>query len=580
MHTFQRGRRRLAVVSALVSLSLAVAACGSDDPTNDGGPAPVTDPGAVTSGPTTTAGDTSATTEPAGDTSATTEPAGDMPAPEQAEGGLPMEGSTGDAVRGEELVVAVALQASTLDPAAINTAFVNYVQPAYEPLLHRRSDGSLQPGLAESWEMGDGNLSMTLQIREGVTFSDGDPVTSDAVVASLEHAQASGTGNGFFLADSTITADGNTVTIDLTSPNPVLPLMLSGAYGIGGIISPTGLANPDALNPDNPSHGAGPYVYDPEASVAGDHYVYVANPDYYAKDLYQHYDQIELRVISEPQATLNAVQTGQVDVATGDLSTIAQAQSASLQVVGVPFVWQGLNLIDRDGVVSEPLGDVRVRQAINYAIDRQTIVDALLPGIAVATGTIVVPGSDAWSAAAAERYSYDPDKARELLAEAGYPDGFEFDLLSVQFAGIDVLAEAVVGQLAEVGITANITLTTDEASYVGGMMDQTYPAVAVGYGSQPLHLMGQGLFMPNAQPFNGFASQSDELDELYAAAASAPADEVATANQAVVEFLTENAWFAPVAFGPVSYIAQADVGGLRVSPDSPVVELTEWYQLG
>lgn len=496
-----------------------------------------------------------------------------------ADGGLPTEGATGEAVRGTELVVAVEAPTSTLDPASINTAFVNYVQPAYEPLIHNRSDGTLQPGLAESWELGPDNMSLTLQIREGVRFSDGDPVTADAVVASLQHAQNSGTGNGFFLADAEISAEGSTVTIALPRPNPVLPLMLSSSYGIGAIISPTGLTDPSALNADNPSHGAGPYVFNPDESVAGDHYTYEANPDYYAPELYQHHDRIVIRVIPDAQARLNAVQSDQVDVATGDLATIGQAQAAGLQAIGVPFVWQGLNLIDRDGVVSEPLGDVRVRQAINYAIDRELIAGALLPGIAVPTATIAVPGGDGWSPAAGERYPYDPDRARELLTEAGYPDGFTLSVLSVQFAGIDVMAEAVAGQLAEVGITLDITLTFDEAGYVGGMMGQEYPAVAVGYGAQPVHLMGQGLFMPNAMPFNGFASQTDELDALYAAHAVAGDDERAAASAAIIEYLTENAWFAPVAFAPVTYIGGAHVGGLRVSPDTPVAEPIEWYEL-
>lgn len=551
-----RSFSRSSAVAMLVSLAMAIAACGSDASSDD---AP-TDSVAPVATDATGTGDSNGGSGDAGD-------------------GLATEGRSGDAAHGDALGVVVAAPAATLDPAAINTAFVAYVIPAYEPLIHLRSDGTLQPGLAESWEMGEGNTSMTLTIRDGVQFSDGDEVTADAVVASLTHAQGTATGNGFFLAGATIAAEGEVVTIGLPAPNPTLPLMLSSAYGIGGIISPTGLEDPAALTADNPSHGAGPYVFDPDQSVAGDHYTYVANPDYYAKDLYQHYDTVTLQVIADAQASLNALQTGQVDVITGDLSTIAQAQSAGLQVIGVPFVWQGLNLIDRDGEVSPALGDVRVRQAINHALDRDLIANALLPGIAVPTATIAVPGGDGWSQEAADRFPYDPDLARELLTEAGYGDGLEIGTLSVQFAGIDVMAEAIAGQLAEVGITLDITLTTDEASYVGGMTDHSFPVVAVGYGAQPVHLMGQGLFMPNAMPFNGFGSQRDELDELYATAASAAVDDVPAANQAIIRYLTDEAWFAPVAFAPVTYIAGDSIGGLRVSPDAPVVSLLEWYEL-
>ena len=241
------------------------------------------------------------------------------------------------------------------------------------------------------------------------------------------------------------------------------PRLLTPKYGVGQIIEPDRPRRPGALTVENPAQGAGAYILDPGDTVAGDHYTYDANPDYFDPSR-QHYKQIVIQVIANPQAAMNALQSDQIDITAGSAETVSLAEGAGLQIAQTPFVWQGLNLIDRGGEVSEPLGDVRVRQAINYAIDRETVSTALLGDYGVPTATVTVEGGDGWSEAAAARYPYDPDMARQLLAEAGYPDGFKLDVLSVRFAGIDMMAEAVAGQLAEVGIDVNLNHVTDVGS--------------------------------------------------------------------------------------------------------------------
>ena len=167
--------------------------------------------------------------------------------------------------------------------------------------------------------------------------------------------------------------------------------------------------------------------------------------------------------------------------------------------------------------------------------------------------------------------------ARQLLTEAGYPDGFELDVLSVRFAGIDVMAEAVAGQLAEVGIDVNLNHVTDVGRYIGGATDHSYPAVAVGYGAQPMFIMGPGLFLASAPVFNGFATDSPELAQLYADAAAAPPEERAGLDVQIQQYLVDEAWFAPVAFSPVFYYARTDLGGLSVSPEAPTADPLDWY---
>lgn len=503
---------------------------------------------------------------------ATTEPIGTT--------GAVSEGRTGDPVHGDELRIASPAPATSINPATANVAFSMYTSIAYDSLFYRNADGGLEPQLAESWEMGEGNTRLDITLRDGVTFTDGSPLDAAAVKASLEYMQGAGGGGSQYLAaiESIDVVSDLDLSITLSEASPMLPDLMTPKYLLGQIISPTGLADPDALTVENPSQGVGPYIYNPDDSVAGDHYAYDANPAYYAPER-QHYDRIVIQVIADAQATLSALQTGQIDLATGSAETVPQAESAGLQVVQVPFVWQGLNLIDRGGEVAEPLADVRVRQALNYAIDRDTVTAALLGDYGVATDTIVVEGGDGWSQEAADRYPYDPDAARELLADAGYADGFTLEVLSVHFAGIDLMAEAIKGQLAEVGVTLDITNVSDEQSYVAGATDRSYPAVAVGYGAQPVWVMGPGLFLPDAAIFNGFATADDTVTDLYDRAAAAPEDERAELNAELITYLTDQAWFVPVGMSPVFFFAADDIGGLKVSADAPTSDPIDLYDI-
>ena len=482
-------------------------------------------------------------------------------------------------VPGDTLVMGVQAPPSSLNPATVDVAFSEYTSIAYESLFYRAPDGTIEPSLAESWEyVGEGNTQFDITLREGVTFTDGNPVDAEAVKASLDYVISAGGSNAQFLAMVTsVDVTGPlTLSIMMSSPNPMLPELFTPKYALGQIISPTGLADPDALTVENATQGAGAYILNPGDTVAGDHYTYDANPDYFDPSR-QHYEQIVFQVIADQQASMNALQSGQIDITIGSAETVSIAEGAGAQIAQTPFVWQGLNLIDRGGEVSEPLGDVRVRQAINYAIDRETVSAALLGDYGVPTSTVTVEGGGGWSEAAATRYPYDPDMARELLAEAGYPDGFELDVLSVRFAGIDVMAEAVAGQLAEVGIDVSLTHATDVGAYIGGATDHSYAAVAVGYGAQPMFIMGPGLFLPSAPIFNGFGTESPELAELYADAAAAAPEEQAALDVQMQQYLVDEAWFAPVAFSPVFYYARTDLGGLSVSPEAPTADPLDWY---
>jgi peptide/nickel transport system substrate-binding protein len=489
-------------------------------------------------------------------------------------------GASSKPVAGETLTVGLQAAPNSLNPGLVDNAFVSATIPAYDSLIYRASDGSLKPDLATSWKyVGKGNQQLDLTLRSGVTFSDGSPLTAQAVKASLDYSRkAPGPQAAMLAGVSSVDVTGALgVSIKLSAPNPLLPDTLTQYYGVGQIISAKGLANPTALTVAAASQGTGPYVFQPSQSVAGDHYTYTARSGYFDADR-QHYKKIVLRVIANPQSVVNALRTGQIDAMTGgDTSVATQVSSAGLKIAASPFVWQGLNLIDRAGTVSKPLGDVRVRQAINYAIDRPTVAKAVLGEYGVPTVQTSVKGSDGYAETAASKYAFNLDKAKQLLKEAGYPNGFTLPVLSLKFAGLDTMGQAIQGQLAQVGIKVALTTAADPQTYVTDANNHKFPAVVVGYGAQPMFLEGQGLFLPTAPVFNGFRSDDPKLTALYGQAAAAAPTERAALDQKMTEYLVDNAWFAPVAFSPVLYYSRADLGGVQITPQSPLASLVDWF---
>ena len=154
-------------------------------------------------------------------------------------------------------------------------------------------------------------------------FSDGSPLTAQDVADDLSYVVKSAGQMSPFFAGDTFTATGPlTVTIKATSPNPDFPQILTQDDVVGDIISATGLRSPSLLG--TRTFGAGPYMLDASATVTGDQYTYIPNPNYYDKAA-AHWKKVVVKVITDPQSMLNAMKTGQVQVANGDPTTIAAA---------------------------------------------------------------------------------------------------------------------------------------------------------------------------------------------------------------------------------------------------------------
>jgi peptide/nickel transport system substrate-binding protein len=448
---------------------------------------------------------------------------------------------TGDgktAARGGTLTLGAVVDIPSWDPsqAHVGHALQPY-QAAYDSLLLREPDGKLSPMLATKWGYDESLTKLTVDLRTDVTFSDGEEFTPEAVKANLEGFAAA---NGRQAAqakalDSVSVVDKDTVEIALSTPDPAFEYYLSQALGL--------MASPEALGTDeiaaNPV-GTGPYVMDTKGSVVGSQYTFTARDDYWNKDL-QKFDSIVFKILTDNTARTNAIVSGQVDATLVDARSAAQVEGAGKTLSDNQVDWAGLLLLDRDGKLNPAMGDVKVRQAINLALDRKSILEQFQLGYGTVTNQVFGPDSGAYVDELDKTYPYDPEKAKKLLAEAGYGDGFELHIPS--FTGLESMIAILTQQFADVGITltsevvppANIVSDIASAKYAAAFffLFQGEPWVAINQ------------MISTDALYNAFDTTTPELQKMI--------DEVRTggdasdeAAQEVNRYVTENAWFAPL----------------------------------
>jgi peptide/nickel transport system substrate-binding protein len=472
---------------------------------------------------------------------------------------------------GGTLTIAYSSVPQTLDPAKTVQNNSLYQALAYEPLIVRQPDGTLSGGLATSWRyVGTGNRQLSLQLRSGVKYSDGSTLTAQNVVDHFHYVLQAGGQFAPLFAGDTFTATGPlTVVIKTPKPNPDLPTLLTQDDVVGGIISPAGLQAKSQLG--TRTFGAGPYELDPSATVAGDHYTFVPNPRYYDKPAV-HWHKVVVKAITNPQATLNAMKTNQVDYAVGDASTLAAARQAGLSVTMTPLLWTGVTLADRSGKTSKPLADVRVRQALNYATDRATITSALFPDGGKPTSQLTVPGGYGYDPSLDNAYPYNPGKAKQLLAAAGYPKGFSLHVVTADYLSMNLVAQALAQQWQKVGVKLQITDRANANQYSTEAFGAKYPAFMTIFGQQPIWTEGPSLFLPTAL-YNPFHSANPQLQRLYDKAAAASGAAKPEADRQVEAWLVHQAWFVPVVTTGLPYYATKKVTGTAVSPKAPLAPI-------
>ncbi|KUM35177.1 ABC transporter substrate-binding protein [Arthrobacter sp. EpRS71] len=410
-------------------------------------------------------------------------------------------------------------------------------QAAYDSLILREPDGKLSPMLATAWKYNDTNTKLTVDLRTDVTFSDGAKFDAAAAKANMDHFKKA---NGPQMAQlgsvsDIAVVDADTIDINLSAPEPALEYFLSQAAGLMG--SPAALGT-DAIK--TVPVGSGPYVMDKAASVKDSQTVFNARDGYWNKDL-QKFKKLTLKVLLDPTARTNALVSGQIDATLLDPKNGKQAEGAKMKLETNQVDWSGLLLLDRDGTKNPALANVKVRQAINHAFDRKTILDQVMLGQGTPTSQPFGKDSGAWSEELENYYSYDPEKAKQLLKDSGFEGKVSIDVPTLP--GAETLISVMKQQLADVGITLNPgaaitnTFTSDVAA-------QKYPALFYNlFQGQPTVAIDQ--IVSTKALYNPFKTTTPELEAKIAAVRTGGADAGKLAQE-VNKYVVEQAWFAPL----------------------------------
>lgn len=437
-------RRHLLSGTTKLGLTLAIAspllaACGSDDEPEETGSG---------AGDQTPAGDaapvTDATSE--GDDDSATEP------------------DTAEPGAGGQLVVGLVAEPIALDGAQVTDAnSARVIRRITEQLVAFDDEvPELIPGLAESWDISEDGLAYTFHLREGISFHDGTPFNAEAVQYSLlrqvdetHPANAYATypySSLYFGTIDTVEAeDERTAVISLTTPRA--SFLAAVATAAGGIVSPTAVEEHGENYAQNPI-GTGPFRFvswDPGIEV-----VLETNPDYWGTT--PALGQVIFKPYIEEQVRLTALQTGGVnfivDVPPDNLAILEEDPNITvLRQTGIHFWYVGLN------VTKGALTDVNVRKALAHAIDKEAITRDVLSGTGEPAMSMLNPGTWGFSEDV-PTYEFDPDRARELLAEAGYADGLEITMwVPESGSGMQSpvpMATVIQANWADVGVTANM----------------------------------------------------------------------------------------------------------------------------
>lgn len=364
------------------------------------------------------------------------------------------------------LIVLVPNPPTTLDPAVnYETAGGPFLGSVYEPLVKAlgATEAEIVPWLAESWEKSDDGMAYTFKLRSGVKFHDGTPLNAEAVKFSFERMFAMNAGavaNFNTVIDTIEAVDDLTVRFDLKFAYSSFLASLTSLWG-PTVVSPTTVKANEvdgdwaaAWMAENEA-GTGPYKL--ESYERNQQLVMVRNPDYWGGWGEKYLEKIIVQFVAESTTQRLMIEKGDADVAIGmtteDLDALMQAPGVVVPEYNAQTIWEV-----RINTVREPLNDVRVRQALAYSFDYDQAVTGIRSGHARRMDSIVAAGLAGYYKPSF-MYVKDLDKARQLLSEAGYPDG-GLALQYVWIQGDDTarrMGEMWQADLAQLGIQLNIT---------------------------------------------------------------------------------------------------------------------------
>lgn len=415
-------------------------------------------------------------------------------------------------------------------------------------LMNCNSVFELEADIADEWEVLDGNTGVTAHIRDGATFEDGTPITSADIQASFEYAGSTGGSQADYEGMTFDTPDDQTITLGWDTPQVNLNSKVCNVL----INSGDWL---DAGDFDAP-FSSGPYTLDAASTTTGSVYTFDKRDDYWDADRYP-FSTLVVKIIDSDAAVVSALKTGQVDGSLVSQTSGSEVEASGLEIQKFMGNTTRLIISDHLGTVEPALGDVRVRQAMNMVFDKEAMAETLYLGEAMPTPQVFREGSQAYIEGLEDPYPFDVEKATQLMADAGYADGFSLEFPTMEGQNFETLLPYVTQQLALINITVT-EAPLSGANAISDLLSGKYPVVLWQLGN--LGSSAQQIYIESTPDgWWDLQHQPDEyVDSRYAELGAADEATSVELQQEINQYIVEQAWFAPMVYSGTSYAYNAD----------------------
>lgn len=463
----------------------------------------------------------------------------------------PSDGDGGTSVH--PLSIGNFLDVTSWDPSLADIGFDGpYLSAVYDPLLTIDGDGQPQPGLATDWEVSDDFTTITMNLRTDTEFSNGEAFNAEAAVKSLEYLKAGvRSQEAYQKVESFEAVDEDTIAIHLTQRDDTILYFMG--LGRSYMMAPSAI---DDGSLATAPVGSGPYTLG-ASSVPGAEYHFDKVADHWAAEDFP-FDPLTISPLSDATAMLNGMEGGQFNLIYGDKTAMDLAPDNGWNVASGLSMWVGLQFSDRLGAteMGKPLGDVRVRQALNYAFNGQELVDTIGQGVGVATNQVFPADTPGYVKSLNELYPPNIEKAKQLLAEAGYADGFDVTMpMAPPFQPWQAIIEQTFGELG-IGVTFK---ETDFMQYMSVAPEYPMFVAVIAMDGNPVATVERQIAKPqwyNPNPgVEAFPEIQSQIDTVFTAD---PGDEQIAAIEKLNELVTEQAFFSVWSQSTNTYISTSE----------------------
>ena len=468
----------------------------------------------------------------------------------------------------KDMVVAIGTDASTLDPHKCTDSATEVINKnIYNNLVRFDANMKLAPDLATEWQLAGDGVTWTFKLRKGVTFHDGTPFNAAAVKYNIERVldpkTASARRSVLAMIKSVEVIDDSTVK--MVTSYPIGSFLYQLAHPVAGMVSPAAAAKfgVEKLGLNPVGTGALKFV----KWLPGEKLEFVAFDKYYAGA--PQFKSLTFSIVPEDSTRAMLLESGQIDVALRlPVTDVARLKNnKNIMMTTTPTIMtMYIALHNQKG----PLKDSRVRQALNHAVDKNALVKDVVGGSAVVADSVIPPGVSNYSSVG--NYPHDPAKAKELLSQAGFPNGFEITLWtpSGRYLMDKQVAEVLQAQMSAVGVKMNVR-TWDFQALMAEVKKGQFDAVLLGWSAstadadQAMYPVFESTqFPPNSN--RAFYKNSD-VDLLLNNAKKEmnPDKRAGMYKQAQQQIMKDAAWI-PLFYPKQSIAYRANVSGIEVLP--------------